>query len=196
MRSGDVYFVGTAASVVEEPQSGGYGTRRYLFTVTEAFTGVSGAVQEVVSTMSSCGVEFSQSRSYLVAARLASDGTVRVHACSRTAPAEDARDEMEILRSLAAGKKMTRVYGAIIEFRDPQPYNLATDPELYQHLPNVRVTIAGAGGIRETVTDAAGTFRVDDLPPGRYRVSAHLSRRSVRRRSRRGPTRRTATMKN
>jgi hypothetical protein len=80
LRSGDVNFVGTAASVVEEPQSGGYGTRRYLFTVTEAFAGVSGALQEVVSTMSSCGVEFSQGRSYLVAARLASDGTVHVHA--------------------------------------------------------------------------------------------------------------------
>jgi von Hippel-Lindau disease tumor supressor len=173
----DVVFVGTVQSVFEDPQAEGpFGVRRFLFTVSEPFAGVAGPELEVRSDMTSCGVEFAKGGSYLVSAGRGQDGTVRVSACSYTTEAAAARTEIEILRTLRSGGTMPRLYGDVTEFREPQEHNRPTDPELYRQLQNVRVTAAGAGVFRETVTDAQGRFAFDDLPKGQYRVAIRVLR--------------------
>jgi von Hippel-Lindau disease tumor supressor len=172
---GQVVFVGTMTSATEDRSGfGGSGLRRFQFTVTEAFAGVKGPHVEVQSDMTSCGVEFSEGQAYLVAGSRGPDGTPRVRACSYTNRLEDSRNEVEILRALRSGDKLTRLYGEVIEFREPGDDNLPTDPELYQRLPQVRVTAASADTFHETFTDAEGRFVFDDLPRGQYRVAIQI----------------------
>ena len=139
---------------------GGAGIRRFQFTVNEAFIGVTGTHVEVQSDMTSCGVEFSTGQAYLVAGGRGPGGTARVSVCSYTSRRDDARNEIEILRALRSGEKSARLYGEVIEFREPGEDTLPTDPELYQRLQQVRVTAAGATVFRETVTDADGRVRL------------------------------------
>jgi hypothetical protein len=175
LADGEVVFVGTMTSATEDSSAfGGAGMRRFQFIVNEAFIGVTGTHVEVQSDMTSCGVDFAPGQAYLVAGGRRPDGTARVSACSYTSRRDDARNEIEILRALRSGEKSTRLYGEVVEFREPGEDNLPTDPELYQRLQQVRVTAAGATVFRETVTDADGQFVFDDLPQGRYRVPVHV----------------------
>jgi hypothetical protein len=172
---GEVVFVGRATSVSKIPvAAGGIGFRRFKFTVSEGFAGVSATQVDVESDTTSCGVDFAEGPEYLVAGSRGPDGIVRVHACSYTSSADDARVEIEILRALRSGAKLPQLYGQVIEFRKPGPNNRATDPELYPPMSHVRVTVAGADIFRETFTDGEGRFMFGDLPLGQYRVDVRV----------------------
>jgi von Hippel-Lindau disease tumor supressor len=62
----------------------------------------------------------------------------------------------------------------VIEFREPQAHNRPDDPELYQPLAHVRVTVAGAQEFRETTTNPEGRFEFAGLPRGQYRVAIYV----------------------
>ena len=64
----------------------------------------------------------------------------------------------------------------MIEFREPQAHNRPDDPELYQPLAHVRVTVAGAQEFRETTTNPEGRFEFAGLPRGQYRVAIYVKR--------------------
>jgi von Hippel-Lindau disease tumor suppressor protein len=170
-----VVFVGSVTWQSEDREAnGGEGVSRSLFSVSEAFAGVGGGQIEVQSDLTSCGVQFAEGRSYLVVGGRREDGSVRVHACSNTGPAEGMKDEIAILRALRDGQSAKRVYGRVIEFREPQPHNRSGDPELYQPLAHVRVTIAGAQEFRETTTNPEGRFEFEGLAKGQYRVAIYV----------------------
>lgn len=171
----DVAFVGSVISQSEDREAnGGEGISRSRFSVSEPFSGVAVGQIEVQSDLTSCGVQFAKGRSYLVMGGRREDGSVGVHACSNTGPAEAMKDEIAILRVLRDGQSAARVYGRVIEFREPQPHNRSGDPELYQPLAHVRVTVAGAQEFRETTTNPEGRFEFEGLPKGRYRVAIYV----------------------
>jgi hypothetical protein len=167
----DAAFVGTVLSVTETRD----GTRRFVFSVEEALIGVSGQQMQVESDTTSCGVDFQVGTSYLVASSV-HEGIVRVSICSSyVATAGEASAEIAILRQVRNGTSAPTVYGTVHELREPGPDNRPADPELFPPLGGVRVTAAGEGGYRETMTDADGRFSLIDLPPGRYRVTARVN---------------------
>jgi len=174
-----VAFVGTVLSVAEDGPDTVFGsTTRFVFQVTESFAGVTAETMVTVrSNTSSCGVHFQVGQAYLVTTGLAHDQTISVSVCgSYTAGANSAAAEIAILRGLRDGASGAVIYGTVSEFREPQPHNRSTDPELYPNLPGVRVTVSGAGVYRETITDADGAFSVAGLPPGEYRVVPRVAR--------------------
>lgn len=173
-----VAFVGTVLSVAEDgPDAMGMGTRRFVFSVDEAFAGATaGTMVTILSDTSSCGLHFDVDESYLIATGSARGETISVAVCgSYTAAANDAAAEIAILRTLRDGSSGAVIYGTVTEFREPQPHNRPTDKELYPRLSGVRVTVSGAGIYRETVTDANGVYWLAELPPGEYRVAARVA---------------------
>jgi hypothetical protein len=110
-----VAFVGSVISQSEDREAnGGNGISRSLFSVSEPFSGVAVAQIEVQSDLTSCGVQFAKGRSYLVMGGRRDDGSVGVHACSNTGPADAMKDEIAILRSLRDGQ----IRGASLWQRD------------------------------------------------------------------------------
>ena len=169
-RPDSAIFVG---SVEKVERVGSGGRVDYTFRVEEAFAGVNAKAIVVTSDTSSCGVSFAVGRSYLVDGRTYK-GHYQVTACSNTSRAEDAGVEIQLLRQLRKGTMRPWIYGELIELKEPGPDDTPDAPHLRPPLGGVRVTAAGPGAPLVTFTDQRGQFTFRDVPPGTYRVVAHV----------------------
>jgi hypothetical protein len=149
-------------------------SRTVRFRVAESFRGIEAlpGAEVVVLTGSGggdCGYPFREGREYLVyASRNEQTGELTASICSRTRALEDASSDLEYARGVVAGRAPA---GGITGAVRLVTVSIDGSRKQEQQLPGVRVTVSGTGGMRETVSDANGTFSVDGLSAGRYTVS-------------------------
>jgi hypothetical protein len=146
------------------------------FAVSETLKGESVTSIEVrtANSTSSCGYPFKRGVTYLVFARAepATDGPrLSTSWCSSNAEIGRADGSLSYLRKRAvASKTGSLIYGWVQTRTRKSPH----ERERSQPSAGVRVRAEGPGVPTETLTNANGGFVIEDLGPGRYRVTADL----------------------
>lgn len=99
-------------------------------------------------------------------------GGLTTSICSRTQLLSQAQDDLELIHAVIKGQPQTRIFGAVHEYVS----KLGDGEKDAQYKPKSGLTIKAEGisGKAEAVTDADGRFRLDNLKPGKYRVTLVL----------------------
>lgn len=90
--------------------------------------------------------------------------------CGRTRMLADGEDDLALIHALTRGRPETRIFGKVDQLVRP----LGTyeyDIDRLGPMPDVVVEARGRDQTLRTRTDATGTYRFLQLPPGRYQVS-------------------------
>lgn len=144
-----------------------YQQRLVRFNVIEAFRNADSGSEEVLTGLgdTDCGYNFVVGESYLVYGYRTTDGRLRAHICSRTAPLADAGEDLDYIRGLSRVDTPGRVTGVVRLYSE----NAEGAGSVYVGaLPNVELTLTSDRRLLVTRTDAAGRFAFDDVPPGVY----------------------------
>lgn len=166
----DRVFVGRVESIRRTGSQ-----RQVVFAVSEGIRGVRSSTVDVVTPAAGgpCSISFRTGGEYIVyAASDAATATLRVDACSRTRPLDDAGGDLEYVRSVRdraapAGTISGRV---VIERRDLSGRVLSEAGVLSG--ARVRIAKDGPENTAEVVeTDVAGSFAAANRGPGVYSVS-------------------------
>jgi Carboxypeptidase regulatory-like domain len=143
------------------------------FQVHEIFSGTPPDVVEVANAPDGCGLffQFKPGEQYLVYARSVGD-RLTINSCTRTAPLEQTREELEVLRELKRGVRKPRLIGRVVESRGGG-FGLKEES---LPLSAVRITATAPNGTPtySTTTDGNGEYRFTDIQPGRYSIRVHL----------------------
>ena len=144
--------------------------KKVRFAVIDAFRGVTGETVEVLtgSGGGDCGYNFEVNESYLVYA-WNNGGKLSTGICSRTRRLTDAAEDLHYIRDLADAKPGGSIYGHVSKYLTRKSTD---DYKPNPPLPNIPILIEGANGRFETATDSGGQYRVDNIPAGKYTVSA------------------------
>ena len=164
----DSVFVGRVVRISDQFVRTSDGTerqKRVTFQVSETFRGPVKQTVDVTTDVEAggdCGFPFERGRDYLVYASR-SEGVLYTSICSRTARAEGAASDLAYLRSFAKGETPSKIFGSVTEF-NPRPVPIAKVP----------IRLVSPTSNRETITDSAGQYSFDALPPGTFTISASL----------------------
>jgi hypothetical protein len=173
--SGEAVFIGTPTSVAPGPSSPSLGsTVRFHFEVEEALRGdVAKSIDvDTGDSTGMCGFPFVMGMKYLVYAA-ASSSVYTTSLCSRTGLVAGSQDDLALLREAAAGRPRPRLAGSVAR------YELNLDG-FFMHggvvalVPDIPVTIHGAGRNYEVKTNDEGRFALVGLEPGTYGIEPHL----------------------
>jgi hypothetical protein len=140
--------------------------RAVRISLDEIFRGLEGAEVEILTGFGGgdCGFGFRQAQQYLVYAYRSDDGKLRTSICTRTKSISEADNDLAYIRGLSKAKSGATISGEVMKYLRDQQGTLANQP-----LPGVKVVIEGEKKF-ETVTDAKGQYRIDQLPAGEYTV--------------------------
>jgi hypothetical protein len=118
-----------------------------------------------------CGVSFRVAETYLVYAGRLEDGGLSTNTCSRTAALEKAKDEIPLIESFLAGKRLTAILGTVIIHRDQNP-DLPRSLRSFDRFAaeGIEIELQGARQSFKTTVDWQGRFRVWNVPEGTYRI--------------------------
>jgi hypothetical protein len=95
--------------------------------------------------------------------------------CGRTRMVADGEDDLALVHAMTRGKPETRIFGQVDQLVRPLgTYEYNIDP--VGPMPDVVVEARGRGQTLRTRTDATGTYRFLNPPPGRYQVTVHPPR--------------------
>ena len=194
-----VVFVGTVREIAYSPtyQRGegddrwNYRRRITRFLVEQPFKGVAAGQVEVVTeeilptpvklpdgqmgtktlSHSDCDYKFEAGEKYFVYAyrRKENDGTLAV-GLNRTRKLRDAAEDLEFVNELPRRGPVARIFGSVVR----SDRNLRDGNYLRAPVAGVKVVARGAGRSFDALTDAEGRYKLEDLPPGAYRVTAEL----------------------
>ena len=166
---GRVEAIERAAPASDDPLR----SRTIMFTVLEAFSGVSGRSTIQITTPGSsaaCGLNFTVGHEYVVYASADPGGTLGTTSCSRTAAIENAAGDLAYARGLATGALLGRISGRVVlRFRD-----LARARDVERPMGDVPVTLSRDAPSVSMLTDRAGAFSADGLDAGTYRLELAL----------------------
>ena len=173
-------FVGTVTDIRSRPHTAGeepdWGPLKVTFSVSEAFSGVEGVEAQVSTGMGGgdCGYSFVKGVSYIVYAYRMRGGDGKrlgTGICTRTQLAFGATEDLAFLRGLVRKPGGVTVSGRV-ERQQREPGEGGANANV--GVEGMRVTVAGAGGEQEAVTDAQGRYSLTGLPPGEHEVTLHL----------------------
>jgi hypothetical protein len=158
---GEAISSATVSDVVERGVSAVHATvQRVKFHVEEAFEDMPDEFVDVYGFGATNDYHFKVGTRYLVYAWRGKDGKIRTQKCTRTAPLNEAVEDLTFLRSLP-----TRVGGEIIgavRFVSPA----------YQVGPIAgTVTASGSDGDHKTRISASGKYEINGLATGDYRLT-------------------------
>ena len=119
-----------------------------------------------------CSFVFEKQERYLIYAWYDNE-TKQLHTniCTRSRPLKYAADDLDYLRGIGGPSRGTRLSGSVIRY-DYQEIGRSSTPEL---MSGVKVMADGGNNRHfEAVTNSEGFYRMLNLPPGRYRVTAEI----------------------
>ena len=161
-------FVGAPTRVSEVAQPQGAVRLEYTFRVERVLNGSAVAELKVTSGFGGgdCGYRFQIGETYVVYAMVSESTGGRLHTsiCTRTRPLRRAAEDLAYSQSLQNGSAESFIAG------------VASNWNGGGRLGGVSISLEGPGGPYRTRTQADGSFRFDDLPPGQYSVSGALDR--------------------
>jgi hypothetical protein len=165
----DAIFRGRVDAIARAPVSAADPLRSVTvrFTVLESLKGAAGPVLEIVTpgSRSTCGYRFVAGREYFVYAwRI--DGALRTGACSRTAPADRARADLEYARQAVAAEPLGRISGRVLL----RHHDLLTARYRTRPMRDVPVTLRRDDFSVTVRTNRAGEFAASGLAAGAYSV--------------------------
>jgi hypothetical protein len=162
---GQPTFIGTALSdevvpdVIQRGEHTMHGTvRKVTFRVEEPFEDMPNTTVDVYGYGTVNDFDFQVGTRYLVYAFRGKDGKIRTQKCTRTAPVNEAGDDISFLRSLPI-----RRHGAIkglVRFVSPGPQNGTVTGT---------ITESGIDGEHKARVADSGWYEVNGLAPGDYR---------------------------
>jgi hypothetical protein len=170
--SEEAVFTGTVLAIEDASERTdpdiGLNARVVTFMVERAYVGPmnSGDRLEVRTGKwaADCGFAFRAGRRYLVYASKHRGGALATGICSRTRTAEEAAEDLAYLDSMPTSRTGAEVTGRVVVV-DADPHGQTTQTPVGGAL----VDLEGDGGRYSAVTDASGEYRLDGVPPGRYR---------------------------
>jgi hypothetical protein len=155
-----------------------------VFEVAEAYVGMEGRGKrvEIRTGMGGgdCGYPFQRTQSYVVYAHENEDGQLVASICSRTAAVDRAQADLAYLRSVSSSAQFGYLYGVASNGEKAVRFDQTFGPWLPPGIPGVTVTLSGLGQSRHLVTGEDGSFRFDDLSPGKYNVAVAKEGYSLR----------------
>jgi hypothetical protein len=163
----DAVFVGVVTGIREPPAreaTGELPQALVSFSVEQAFKGVAAATQTQVATLwgTSCDSSFEMGGRYLVYAhKMSGGGRLEILPCDRTALFEQAGEDLNYIRSLAASAPTQSISGRVAE-------------QKYSPLQGVKLSVSGGGKSYQAVTDGEGRFKIEVPSPGDYKVRASV----------------------
>jgi Carboxypeptidase regulatory-like domain len=108
------------------------------------------------------------------------DGQLVASICSRTAAVDRAQADLAYLRSVSSSAQFGYLYGVASNGEKAVRFGQTFGPWLPPGIPGVTVTLSGLGQSRHLVTGEDGSFRFDDLSPGKYNVAVAKEGYSLR----------------
>ena len=164
----DRVFVGRA-----EVTPLGPGAQRTRFRIDESFLGAAGVVEiESRGIGGSCAYGFVDGTRYVVYARQAEDGKWHASICSRTAPLDQASEDLRFARTVAkASRGAGSVSGsAVIAESLPNGGVVGTMP-----LSGATVTLRNDERVLTAETNLQGIYEFKQVPPARYTLSIRVT---------------------
>jgi Carboxypeptidase regulatory-like domain len=171
--SADAVFVGTVVSLRENERpkqpdrsDSGLMPRTFKFSVEQAYLGVVGTEIEISTGYGSadCGYPFKIGQRYLVYADRYKE-QLNTSICTGTKSFSDATLDLAFLGTLASAAPGVSIYGTVTQ------RGLKNETIGY---PDVVVTVEGESERKEMRVDSRGSFRVNGLRAGTYKVSVQL----------------------
>lgn len=139
--------------------------------VTERFHGAPSSIVEIQFGVSSCDIQFEESRKYLIHAWRDEDSdSLTTGVCGGTVEIEDEARQVNPYRNLISKAGPTSVFGFVT--RDPQDLQMAFGAS--QPVRGIGITVRANGTVWQAVTDAKGEYSVDLPGPGSYEVTADI----------------------
>lgn len=118
-----------------------------------------------------CGYEFKVGQRYLVYAyRDEKDNRLSTSICTRTRSLADADDDFAFFKGLATAAPRGLIFGRV----GKRNHEWKEGDNWYKPVPDAELTIEGEAAQYQAQSDAKGEFRVDNIPPGKYRVKLKL----------------------
>lgn len=153
----EAVFVGLVSEIARPSGNAGVGT--ISFVVEEPFRGVSAPTVNVEAMFgTSCDIGFAKGQHYLVYANRNSEYTgLFAAACAGTTTLEEARDDLNYIRSLTQQGVTESIAGRVGMSR-------------YEPLAGVKVEVQNESRSFETTSDEKGNYSVSLAGPGTYRV--------------------------
>jgi hypothetical protein len=172
-------FIGTPISVrtAEQTSTRSPGEIDWLpvtfkFTLEQSFLGVESREVEVSTGRGGgdCGYNFKLGNRYVVYA-YRSQNRLATSICSRTKLLEDAKEDVDFLRSLSS-----RAAGITIQGRVERVlHNVAKgDSAPAGPLADIALIVEGGGERREVRTEQDGNYQLTGLAPGKFKVTVQL----------------------
>ena len=179
-RKVDITFVGTAIDTNYDPNPPGGGDLAffgmwYRFSVDEVFTGLRPNEKEVVAWLSLGGGSPEIGRKFFVHAQREGD-RIRLASCGNTRRAEDASEDIGDLRKKLKGDFTPYIVGSVLRNYKGSQYAIESELEgLPRGLAGAKIALDGPSGVLKVVSDEQGRFRVNDVKPGNYAMTAESS---------------------
>src|SRR5262245_8449391 len=138
------------------------------FRVKEVFLGVRESEIVISGGGTSCDYPFKVGQEYLVYAYHGADGrTLYTNICSRTAPLTEAALDLVYLRGITKSPSGSAVSGTVRR----EGYSAKRDGPTSEPIARARVIFESTNGSFTGITDGTGSFELQGLPMGRYKVS-------------------------
>jgi hypothetical protein len=170
-----ITFIGRVLEAGPEPDLRGGDlaglNRWYRLSVEEAFTGLHAGEKEIVAWLSLGGGALEVGRTFFVHAEREGN-EIRLVSCGDTQPVETAGAEIRYLRERLHGDFRSYIAGSVLRHYKGSQYAIETGlDQPPRGLANAKIKLQGARTSLETLTDAEGRFRLDNVAEGRYSVA-------------------------
>jgi Carboxypeptidase regulatory-like domain len=174
----DAVFVGEVKDIeiaMEKTSDGKElrGNVRVIFSVTEAFRGVSSTEIKVSTSNSECGFRFETGGLYFVYASIDRNGSggLTTSSCTRTQEYSESSPDLIYARSLTKAAPGAAIFGRVTQRIEGMNNGQGSTSA---PLPNVRIIIEGQEKKFNPKTDEEGRYSMSGLTPGDYTVKIDL----------------------
>ena len=144
----------------------------FHFQIVEAFKGLEKGATEIELQAGVCGARYKRGQRYLVLADRWPDGILFSGNCGVTISAEQAEDDIRIIRAWAQGAPAPQLQGRVAENIEDNLVRYELEEEHRPGLAGVQLLATKDGKSFRGTSDSQGFFRVPVPEPGTYSLTA------------------------